>query len=166
MEFNFLCTAIAALVPLVLGFIWYNPKVFGTAWMKACGFKKEDLEGRSMGKIFVLCYVFSFFLAFILNTFVIHQFGFFSSIMSTPGWEEAGTEVNNFAKEYKARFGTAYRTFGHGALHGTMMGLFIVLPVLGTNALFEKKGFHYIAVHVGYWTVCLAIMGGLLCQFT
>jgi hypothetical protein len=25
----------AALIPTVIGFLWYNPKVFGNAWMAA-----------------------------------------------------------------------------------------------------------------------------------
>ncbi|WP_103071322.1 DUF1761 domain-containing protein [Aquimarina sediminis] len=165
MEFNFLITALAALIPMVLGFIWYNPKVFGTAWMNACGFTEEDLKGGNMAVIFILAYVFSFFLAFILNTFVIHQFGFFSSIMNEPGLTEAGTEINQYAQEYMSKYGNNFRSFGHGALHGTMIGLMVVLPVLGTNALFERKGFKYIAVNVGYWIVCLALMGGVICQF-
>jgi hypothetical protein len=28
---NFLIILLAAIVPLIIGFIWYNPKVFGTA---------------------------------------------------------------------------------------------------------------------------------------
>jgi len=165
MEFNFLITAVAAIIPMILGFIWYNPKVFGRTWMNACGFTEEDLKGGNMALIFILAYVFSFFLAFILNTFVIHQFGFFSSIMGESGWNEAGSDTYKYAEEYMAKFGTSHRTFGHGALHGTMIGLMVVLPVLGTNALFERKGFKYIIVNVGYWIVCLALMGGVICQF-
>lgn len=165
MEFNFLITALAALIPMVLGFIWYNPKVFGTAWMNACGFTQEDLKGGNMALIFILAYVFSFFLAFILNTFVIHQFGFFSSIMNEPGLTEVGTETYQYAQDYMTKYGNNFRTFGHGALHGTMVGLMVVLPVMATNALFERKGFKYMAVNIGYWIVCLALMGGVICQF-
>ncbi|WP_025739539.1 DUF1761 domain-containing protein [Aquimarina pacifica] len=165
MEFNFIIAAVAALIPMVLGFIWYNPKVFGTAWMNACGFKKEDLEGGSMMKIFILSYIFSFFLATMVNTLVIHQFGFFSTLMSEPDLAKEGTELYQYAQDFMNKYGTNFRTFKHGALHGALAGIFFVLPVLGTNALFEKKGFKYIAVNVGYWTVCLALMGGVICQF-
>ncbi|MEW7277083.1 DUF1761 domain-containing protein [Aquimarina sp. 2201CG1-2-11] len=165
MEFNFLITALAALVPMILGFIWYNPKVFGTAWMNACGFTEEDLKGGNMAITFILAYVFSFFLAFMLNTIVIHQFGFFSSIMSEPGWNEPGSEAYKFSQDYMAKYGNNFRDFGHGALHGAMVGLLIALPVLATNSLFERKGFKYIAVNAGYWVVCIALMGGVLCQF-
>jgi len=165
MEFNIVITAVAALIPMVLGFIWYNPKVFGTAWMNACGFTEEDLKGGNMAVIFILSYVFSFFLAFILNTYVIHQFGFFSTLYSDPDLLVEGTELNKYAQDFMAKYGSNFRTFKHGALHGAMAGLMVVLPVLGTNALFERKGFKYIAVNVGYWVVCLALMGGAICQF-
>lgn len=31
---NFYLYFVTALVPLILGFVWYNPKTFGNAWMK------------------------------------------------------------------------------------------------------------------------------------
>jgi hypothetical protein len=37
-QFNFLTTAVAALIPLVIGFIWYGPLLFKKAWMKEVGF--------------------------------------------------------------------------------------------------------------------------------
>lgn len=165
MEFNFLITAVAALIPMVLGFIWYNPKLFGAAWMKECGFTTEDVQSGNMPKMLIISYLLSFFLAFILNTFVIHQFGFFSSIMNEPGVAEVGTEMNKYVQNYMANYGTNFRTFGHGALHGTMIGLMVALPIMGTNALFEKRSFKYVAINVGYWIVCLALMGGVICQF-
>lgn len=165
MEFNFLITAAAALIPMVLGFIWYNPKVFGTAWMNVCGFTEEDLKGGNMPLIFILSYLLSFFLAFILNTFVIHQFGFFSSLMNDPDLMKEGTETYQYAQDFMTKYGNEFRTFKHGMLHGFMVGLMVVLPVMGTNAMFERKGFKYIAINVGYWIVCLMLMGGVICEF-
>jgi hypothetical protein len=37
MEINFLSLILAALSTLVVGFVWYHPKVFGTIWMKESG---------------------------------------------------------------------------------------------------------------------------------
>ena len=62
-----------------------------------------------------------------------------------------------------AKYGNNFRTFSHGAVHGVLAGLFFVLPVMGTNAMFERKGFKYIAINVGYWIVTLAIMSGIVC---
>ena len=64
---------------------------------------------------------------------------------------------------FMADYGTAFRTFKHGALHGTIAGLFIALPIIGTNALFERKSAKYIFINSGYWIVTLAIMGGIVC---
>ncbi len=165
MEFNFLIAALAALIPLVTGFIWYNPKVFGTSWMKASGLTEESLKGGNMAVIFILCYIFSFLIAVFMTTVVIHQFGLFQTLMNDPELLVEGTETYQYAQDFMTNYGDNFRSFKHGALHGTMAGLFFVLPVLGTNAMFERKGFKYIAVNVGYWTVCLALMGGVICQF-
>jgi hypothetical protein len=60
--------------------------------------------------------------------------------------------------------GNNFRTFKHGLLHGSMSGILFVLPILAINAMFERKGFKYIAINAGYWIICLAIMGGIICQ--
>jgi hypothetical protein len=44
-----------------------------------------------------------------------------------------------------------------------MTGLFLILPVLGINALYEWRSFKYTLVTGGYWVVCGMIMGGIIC---
>ena len=165
MKFNLLITAVAALIPLVIGAVWYNPKVFGSAWMKANGFQEGYKSKTKLGVIMLVSYLFNFFMAATITMIVIHQFGFFSTLKGTPGLEEVGSDAYNFAKQFMELYGDNYRTFKHGALHGTLFGFFVVLPVVGTHALYESKGFKYIAIHVGYWIVSLALMGGIICQF-
>ena len=87
---NFYMYFVAALIPLILGFIYYNPKVLGTAWMKACGLTEEDLKGGNMAMIFILSYVFAVMLAFVLGTLVIHQSSVFSMLM--PSVMESGSD--------------------------------------------------------------------------
>jgi uncharacterized protein YqgC (DUF456 family) len=151
---------VAGLIPLFTGFIWYNPKVFGNAWMKTIGFTEDSMKGSNMGLIFGLCYLFGCMLASALMTIVIHQMGF-NSVFQGDNTPETAAYMKNFFDTY----GTRFRTFKHGALHGTITGLFIALPVLGINALFERKNFKYIAIHTGYWAVTMALMGGVLCAF-
>ncbi|MEM7369446.1 MAG: DUF1761 domain-containing protein [Bacteroidota bacterium] len=55
-----------------------------------------------------------------------------------------------------------FATFKHGAFHGMFIGLMVALPVLATNALFERRGWKNIGVNVGYWIVNFALMGGIL----
>ncbi|WP_338357139.1 DUF1761 domain-containing protein [Yeosuana marina] len=157
MEMNFLAILVAAVSALVVGFIWYNPKVFGTAWMKAASITEEQIKGGNMAKIFGLALLFAFMLAFIMPTIVIHQMG----AMSLTGGDP--TKALPSYATFMADYGDAYRTFKHGALHGFIAGIFIALPILGTNALFERKNAKYILVNSGYWIVTLTIMGAIIC---
>ncbi len=150
----------AALIPTVIGFIWYNPKVFGNAWMAAADMTEEKMKGANMAIIFGVSLLLSVMLAVATNFNVIHQ-SHMDSLFNGITDEATLAYLANFHETY----GNMHRGFGHGALHGMVMGLFLVLPVLGTNALFERKGFKYIAVNVGYWLVTLVLMGGVICQF-
>ncbi len=60
MPFNFYAVLIASLSSFFVGFIWYNPKVFGTIWMKETGMTEEKAKQGNMIKIFGLT-LFSFF---------------------------------------------------------------------------------------------------------
>ncbi len=60
---NPIAIVVAAVSALVVGFIWYNPKVFGKAWMQAAGITDEQIKGGNMLKIFGLALLFAFLLA-------------------------------------------------------------------------------------------------------
>lgn len=164
MQLNFLYLTLAALVPLVIGFIWYGP-LFGNAWMKEMGFTKESLEGKNMTLTFILCFVFSFILAFFLLPATIHQMGVYSTLAGEPGFAESTGTAYTYFQEFIANYGDRFRTFKHGALHGTLTGVFLVLPILAIIAMFERKSVKYVAINTGYWIVTLAIMGGIVCKF-
>jgi len=157
--------ALTALIPLALGFVWYHPKVLGTAWMKSAGITEETMKGANMALIFGLTYVFGFFLCWTLGTNVIHQFAFYSLADGVAGANDPSTPVGKWFADGFSAFGGSFRTFKHGALHGTIVGFTVALPVLGVNALFERKGFKYIAINAGFWIVCCAIMGAVICHF-
>ena len=164
-QMNILILLAAAVIPMILRFIWYNPKAFGNAWMKASNIPKEKIKSSNMALILIVTFVFSFLLAFILQTIVIHQFSLLGILANEPGIMDPTSENGKWLVDFMAKHGNNFRTFKHGALHGTMAGLLIALPIVGTNALFERRGFKYIAINAGYWTICLALMGGTLCAF-
>lgn len=155
MEINWVSLLLAALSTLVVGFIWYNPKVFGTIWMKESGMTEEKMKGANMALIFGMSIVYAFLIAFILQFLVIHQFGVFGSV-------EGNVEDPQY-KAFMEAHGTAFRSFKHGALHGFMTGLLLALPLIGTNALYERRSFKYVLVTGGFWIVCCTIMGGIIC---
>ncbi|MHA3787661.1 DUF1761 domain-containing protein [Flavobacterium hauense] len=160
MQINFLAILVAALSTLPVGFIWYNPKVFGTIWMNETGMTEEKAKGANMFKVFGLTILFSFMIAFILEFLVIHQFGA-SGMVGGPG----AANIKPSYAAFMADYGTAYRTFKHGALHGFMTGLFLALPLVGINSLFERKSWKYILINGGYFIVCFTIMGGIICAW-
>ena len=69
MEFNFLAILVAAITPLILGFLWYNPKLFGNAWMREEEMTEEKMKGGNMAIIFGLTLVLSFLLALFVQFF-------------------------------------------------------------------------------------------------
>lgn len=163
MDINFLAVLVAALVPMVMGFIWYNPKVLGNAWMQAAGLNEEKLKGANMAVIFGLSFVLSFILAFFIQPMVIHQFHIGSVFYD---YQEQIKDVNSpegsLYKQVMDLVGMGHRTFGHGMFHGVLAGLFVVMPVIATGAMFERKSFKYIAINAGYWIICMGIMGGIV----
>jgi len=161
MEINFYAFLISAVVTLVVGFIWYNPKVFGTIWMRENNLTQEELSKGNMFKIFGLTYIFSLMISMTLMSLTIHQSGAIGMVGGPPLIANAKPSFAAFMADY----GTAYRTFKHGALHGFMSGLFFAFPLIGINGLFERKSWKYIFVHAGYWLVSLTLMGGIICAF-
>lgn len=158
-NFNWIVILASGLVTLPIGFIWYNPKVFGTIWMRESGMTEEKAKGANMAKVFGLAIVFSIMLAFALPQIVIHQVG---------ALQLTGGDVNNALPSYHAfiaDYADNFRTFKHGALHGSMLGIFIVLPAMAINALFERKSAKYVLINAGYFIVSLSIMGGIICQW-
>lgn len=156
---NFPALLVAALSSLVTGMIWYNPKVFGPIWMKETGITPSPEHRPNMIKIFVLTFIYAFLIAMVLQFLVIHQFGAFGMIGGDAS--KALPSFTAFMNDY----GTAYRTFKHGMLHGFMTGLFFALPVVGIGALYENRSFKYTLVAGGYWVVTCMIMGGIICAW-
>ena len=142
-DINWLALIAASILPLVTGFIWYNPKVFGTVWMKESGMTEEKAKSMNPGKTYGLAVLLAFLAAFFIWPMVF--------LGGAPG---------------EAHGADPFMTFKHGALHGAMLALFIVLPVFGTNALFEMKSFKYVAINVGYWIITFALMGGIINAWT
>lgn len=165
MKINFIILLIAATIPLIIGFLWYNTQFgFGNAWLKANNMTKENTKSNNMLLIFGLTYIFSVMIAFILCSLAIHQFSVTSLFYKQP-INDASTEMGALYKSVMDHLGSSYRTFKHGSLHGAIAGLMMALPVIGINALFERKSFKYIAIHTGFWIISLSLMGGIVCAF-
>ena len=158
MEINWMAILLASLSTLVLGFIWYNPKVFGNIWMKEAGLTLESLKGANMFKMLAGSFIYAFLMSIVLQFLVIHQWGVYSSQLNIKDVDPT------IYKNFMDAFGHTYRTFKHGAFHGFISGLFLALPLIGTNALYERRSFKYVLVTGGFWIVSFMIMGGIICM--
>ncbi len=165
MPYSILAILVASLIPMLTGFIWYHPAVMGKAWMKASGLTEEQIKGANVLVIMLVSVVFSFLLAFALAYMVVHQAHVFSLMVAEEGFGQEGSEIMNYLEAFMAEHGQKYRSFGHGALHGAMGGFTVALPIIGMNGMFERKSFKYIAIHVVYWMITMALMGGLICAW-
>jgi Protein of unknown function (DUF1761) len=157
MEMNWMALIVAALSTLAVGMIWYSDAVFGKIWVKEAGLDREEMKKDNMLKIFGLTIVYSLMITMIVNTIVIHQWGAIGMVGGDP------TKALPSLATFMADYGTAFRSFKHGALHGFMTGLFFALPMIAINGLFDRKSWKYILVHGGYWIVTLTIMGAIIC---
>jgi len=159
MKINFLALLVAAVSTLLVGFVWYHPKVFGTIWMKEADMTEEKMKGSNMALIFGMAVFYAFLISMTLQFLVIHQWG----AMSMMGGDVANAKPSYAA--FMADYGTTFRTFKHGMLHGFLAGLLLALPMIGTNALFEKRSWKYTLIVGGFWIVCFMLMGGIICAW-
>lgn len=158
MEMNFLSILVAPLSAIVVGMVWYNPKVFGNVWMKESR-TYPDGKGPKFPIMLLASYIYALLIAFFLSGVVIHQAGAFQATVDIKGVDPSVWE------NYYAAYGQTYRSFKHGALHGFISGLFFALPVVGMGALYEQRSFKYTLVSGGYWVVTCMIMGGIICAW-
>jgi hypothetical protein len=133
MSINWLSIVIAALIPMVMGFVWYHKALFGKAWMDSIGMTEEKAKQANMPVMFGLSLVMAALIAF-----------FFVNFNNGPGQEGE------------------FDTFKHGAAHGVIIALFVVMPVMITNGLFEQKSWKNMLINLGYWVITLALMGGVI----
>jgi hypothetical protein len=48
-DMNYLAVLVAAIVPMVLGALWYSPLLFADRWMRAVGRTREELGDAALG---------------------------------------------------------------------------------------------------------------------
>lgn len=156
LPFNIYAVLVAALSTLVVGFIWYSPKVFGTIWMRESGMTEEKAKQSNMVKVFGFTILFSLLISFFaVPGMVIHQMGVFATV--------EGNVTDPAYIQFMEAHGNAFRSFKHGALHGCLTGVFFVFPIMGVNAMFDQKSWKLLFVTAGYWIVTLTIMGAIIC---
>jgi Protein of unknown function (DUF1761) len=125
---------VVALIPMVLGMIWFHPKTLGTAWMQGARLTPEDAQGVNMPLLMGVGYAMAFIIGLFLRSYAIFHSG------------GDGSEL----------------TFMHGAFHGVQIGGMVAIPAMISSTLWERKSLNYYLIVATYWFVTFALMGGLL----
>ncbi len=108
--------------------------------MAASGFPEEqrsNTDNSGSWKAFLLVYLSSLLASSISMQLCLHQMVAIAMI----GRDIAESTLLSY-QAFMNDCGTAFRTFGHGALHGAIAGLFMSLFITGTSALFEMKSWN------------------------
>ena len=79
MQLNYWLLLATGLIPLIIGFLWYNPSIMGKQWLNTVGITDEVMKGANMPVIFILTYVLGCMLSLGLHVMVfikwpLHQF--------------------------------------------------------------------------------------------
>ena len=89
-EVNYVAVLLATLSTMVVGSVWYTPKVFGNTWMKLAGLKQKELEKNGIKPIVITVFV-SLITAYVLAhvAFLSNQFfkhSFLQDSLTTAFW--------------------------------------------------------------------------------
>ena len=132
---NYMAVIAAAIVSIVLGFIWYGP-LFGKQWMSAMGFTKEHMDkakAKGMTMNYILMAVGSLVMAYVLS------------------------HVTSFAMAYMKVTG-----YSAGLSSGFWIWLGFIAPVTMGDQLWGGKPWRLFPIVAGYYLVSLMAMGALL----
>ncbi len=141
LNMNWIAIIVATLVPSIVGFIYYN-LIFKNAWLSSLGRTEEEMEPNNPAVTYGLGFVTAFIIANALNFTI----------------QLTHKDINDKGE----LFVNSNFWFGHGALHGAMMALTLVVPVIISLGMFQKAGGKNIALNCLFWVICLAIMGGIV----
>jgi Protein of unknown function (DUF1761) len=160
---NWIVILASGLTPLIIGGIYYHPKVLGNAAARAAGASASDMQRQRRPKVYIFTLLLGLLLAVFIIPNVLH-FNHLYSMIALPG-NGPGSEAAQDVAAFLGKYGNNFRTFGHGAFHGILTALFGAWPILGTIAVFEMRSWRYTAIHLGYWVIVLALMGGVVCAW-
>ncbi|MBX4189281.1 DUF1761 domain-containing protein [Candidatus Parcubacteria bacterium] len=132
-DINYLAVVVAAVVQMVLGYLWYGP-LFGKKWMALMDIDPNNMGDKSgMGKRYALMFIGSLIMSWVLVYAITY----------------AGLTI-----------GTIGVTLG--LLIGLMNWLGFIAPVTLGSVLWENKSWKLWWLNNGYYIVSLLLMGAIL----
>lgn len=70
-EITFFPILIASVVNMIIGFVWYHPRVFGSVWMRMAGITPDMVESgkRRMPAVLITAFLAGMLMAYVMNHF-------------------------------------------------------------------------------------------------
>ena len=140
-DINIWAVLVAGMVPNALGALYYGP-IFGDMWVKSFGDKETNFESKPSYVIYLATLLLGIVISFFMNIAI---------IMSHKELGEHGEIILQ-----------SHETFGHGAFHGLLFAMTLVVPVILSLGLFHRAQIKNMALNSVYWVLSFAIMGGVL----
>jgi hypothetical protein len=168
MKINWLIVLSTSIIPLIVGMLWYSKALFGNAWLKVSGLTDDDTKKINFAKASALGLLLGAMMATCMMVWTIHQMGVtsvFASAADQAALKDPNSPLSIYLADFMNKYGNNFRTFKHGALHGFIGAIFLGFPFIGMSAIWERKSFKYVLIHVSFWAVCLMLMGGIICEW-
>lgn len=137
-DVNYIGVLVAAVVSMVVGFLWYSPVLFGKPWMKLMGYTADGLKKaqKEMGKLYGVSFVLSLITAYILTHVMALSINFYH-----------------------------YSALSTGVISAFWMWLGFVMPVQATGETFGGKKWKLFAINTGYQLAAMLVMGVVISFF-
>jgi cobalamin biosynthesis protein CobD/CbiB len=134
MHINWLAYAVAVIAQMVIGYLWFHPKVMGNKWAEANNSSIEAMKPKNSGLVYGLTLLFT-----LLCTMFI--------LLNVTGFGQEDIQ---------------FHTIKHGVLHSIMFFVMVLIPVLATPALHEGRSANWYIVQLSYWLVRCTVAFAIL----
>jgi len=160
-EFNWLILLISSCIPIIVGYLLFN-----TNFYKKISKSNEQLNLSIKWSLVSIIGLFtlSFMYSITLSYQVIHQLHFQSMLINEVGFEKGeGNAYKDLIYIFEL-YGKNFRSFKHGAFHGLLNSIFIVLPILVYSKYTSASSWRSVIFQWMFWMICGVLMGGIICE--
>jgi len=160
-KFNWLLLSITSLIPFIMAYIWYRPNVYSVIFI---GWDLSQFNFRWSISSAILLILLGFMYSITLSYQVIHQLHFQSLLMNEVGFLKGeGNAYKDLIYIFEL-YGKNFRSFKHGAFHGLLNSIFIVLPILIYGKYTSNSSWRSVFFQWIYWMICGILMSGIICE--
>ncbi len=160
-KFNWLLLSLTSLVPIIVAYLWFNPSVYNRIFK---GWNLSQFNIRWTPSSICILLVLGFMYSITLSYQVIHQLHFQSLLMNEVGFmNQEGSAYKDLVYIFEL-YGKNFRSFRHGAFHGLLNSIFIVLPILIYGRFASGSSWYSVFFQWLFWAICGVTMGGLICE--